>query len=129
MKILIMGAGGVGAYYGAKLQQAGEDVTLCARGDKLRGLRENGLAVKSFLGDFHVRVKATGDPKEFAPYDLILFAVKSYDTESAAQQLKGCLAPEGILMTIQNGVENEDVLCRFFPRECVMGGNSRIGAD
>jgi 2-dehydropantoate 2-reductase len=129
MKILIMGAGGVGAYYGAKLQQAGEDVTLCARGDNLRALREQGLDVKSFLGDFHVKVKATGDPKEFAPYDLILFAVKSYDTEPAAKQILGCLAPDGILMTIQNGVENEDVLCRLFPRESVMGGNSRIGAD
>jgi 2-dehydropantoate 2-reductase len=129
MKILIMGAGGVGAYYGAKLQQAGEDVTLCARGENLRALKEHGLDIKSYKGDFHVKVRATGDPREFAPYDLILFAVKSYDTESAAQQLQGCLAPDGILMTIQNGVENEEVLCRFFPRECVMGGNSRVGAD
>ncbi len=129
MKILIMGAGGVGAYYGAKLQQSGEDVTLCARGEHLRALQEHGLDVKSFKGDFHVRVKATVDPKEFAPYDLILFAVKSYDTESAAKQLQGCLARDGILMTIQNGVENEDILCQFFPRESVMGGNSRIGAQ
>lgn len=129
MKILIMGAGAVGAYYGARLQQAGEDVTLCARGDHLRALRERGLDVKSFKGDFHVAVRATGDPAEFAPYDLILFAVKSYDTEPAAQQLQGCLAPDGVLMTIQNGVENEELLCRFFPRACVMGGNSRIGAQ
>lgn len=129
MKILIMGAGAVGAYYGARLQQAGEDVTLCARGDNLRALKEHGLDVKSPKGDFQVKVKATGDPGEFAPYELILFAVKSYDTEPAAQQLKGCLAPEGVLMTIQNGVENEELLCRFFPRECVMGGNSRIGAQ
>ncbi len=129
MKILIMGAGAVGAYYGARLQQAGENVTLCARGDNLRALKEHGLDVKSPKGDFQVKVNATGDPAEFAPYDLILFAVKSYDTEPAAQQLKGCLTPEGILMTIQNGVENEEILCRFFPRECVMGGNSRIGAQ
>ena len=129
MKILIMGAGAVGCYYGARLQQAGEDVTLCARGDNLRALKEHGLDVKSFKGDFQVKVSATGDPREFAPYDLILFAVKSYDTEPAAQQLKGCLTPDGILMTIQNGVENEEILCRFFRRECVMGGNSRIGAQ
>jgi 2-dehydropantoate 2-reductase len=129
MKILIMGAGAVGAYYGARLQQAGEDVTLCARGDNLRALKEHGLDVKSFRGDFHIKMRATGDPREFAPYELILFAVKSYDTESSAQQLKGCLASDGILMTIQNGVENEGILCRFFPRECVMGGNSRIGAQ
>ena len=129
MKILIMGAGGVGAYYGARLQQAGEDVTLCARGANLLALKEHGLAVKSFKGDFHVNVRATGDPWDFAPYDLILFAVKSYDTDSAARQIKGCLAKDGILMTIQNGVENEEVLCKHFPRECVMGGNSRVGAD
>jgi 2-dehydropantoate 2-reductase len=129
MKILIMGAGAVGAYYGARLLQAGEDVTLCARGDHLRALREHGLDVQSFKGDFHVDARATGNPREFAPYDLILFAVKSYDTESAARQLKDCLAPSGILMTIQNGVENEELLCQFFPRECVMGGNSRVGAQ
>jgi 2-dehydropantoate 2-reductase len=129
MKILIMGAGAVGCYFGARLQQAGEEVTLCARGDHLRALREDGLEVKSFRGDFKVKVRATADPRESAPYDLILFAVKSYDTESAAQQLSGCLTPDGVLMTIQNGVENEEALCRIFPRECVMGGNSRIGAQ
>jgi 2-dehydropantoate 2-reductase len=129
MKILIMGAGGVGCYYGAKLQEVGEDVTLCARGEHLRALREHGLDVTSFRGNFHVNVKATADPKEFAPYDLILFAVKSYDTEPAAKQLNGCLTPDGILMTIQNGVENEEILCRSFPPARVMGGNSRIGAQ
>jgi 2-dehydropantoate 2-reductase len=129
MKILIMGAGAVGTYYGARLQQIGEDVTLCARGEHLRALQEHGLEVKSFKGDFQVKVKAISDPKESAPYDLILFAVKSYDTEQAAQQLQGCITPDGVLMTIQNGVENEETLCRFFPRECVMGGNSRIGAQ
>jgi len=124
-----MGAGAVGAYYGAQLQRAGEDVVFCARGDNLRALREKGLEVKSFKGDLKLAVKATGDPREYAPYDLILFAVKSYDTESAARQLQGCLASGSALMTIQNGVENEEVLCRFFPREVVMGGNSRIGAE
>jgi 2-dehydropantoate 2-reductase len=129
MKILVMGAGAVGAYYGAKLQQAGEDVVLCARGENLRALRENGLEIKSAKGDIRLPMKATGESKDHAPYDLILFAVKSYDTESAARQLQGCLARDGVLMTIQNGVENEDTLCRFFPREAVMGGNSRIGAE
>lgn len=129
MKILVMGAGAVGAFYGARLQQAGEDVVLCARGENLRALKENGLEIKSFKGDIKVAVKATDNPREFAPYDLILFAVKSYDTEAAARQLEGCLAKDGILMTIQNGVENEEILCRFFPRECVMGGNSRVGAE
>jgi 2-dehydropantoate 2-reductase len=128
MKILVMGAGAVGAFYGGRLQQAGEEVVFCARGENLRALRENGLEIKSFKGDAKLSVKATDEPKEFAPYDLILFAVKSYDNEAAARQLEGCLAKDGILMTIQNGVENEEILCRFFPRESVMGGNSRVGA-
>jgi 2-dehydropantoate 2-reductase len=129
MKILVMGAGAVGAFYGARLQQGGEDVVLCARGENLRALREKGLEINSFNGDVKLAVKATDNPREFAPYDLILFAVKSYDTEASARQLEGCLNPDGILMTIQNGVENEENLCRFFPREAVMGGNSRVGAE
>jgi 2-dehydropantoate 2-reductase len=129
MKILVMGAGAVGAYYGARLQQAGEDVVLCARGENLRAMRERGLEIKSYKGDFKIPVKATDRPADFAPYDLVLFSVKSYDTESSAQQLVECLAPDGIMMTIQNGVENEEILCHYFPRTAVMGGNSRIGAD
>ncbi|HEX4211654.1 MAG TPA: 2-dehydropantoate 2-reductase [Candidatus Binataceae bacterium] len=129
MKILIMGAGGVGAYFGARLQQAGEDVVFAARGENLRAMREYGLEIQSYKGDFKLAVSATDDPGEFAPYDLVLFAVKSYDTEAGAKQLVGTLAPDGILMTIQNGVENEEILCRYFPREAVMGGNSRVGAE
>jgi 2-dehydropantoate 2-reductase len=129
MKVLIMGAGAVGAYFGARLQQAGEQVVFCTRGENLRAMREHGLEIESYQGDFKLTVIATDDPKEYAPYDLILFAVKSYDTDSAARQLAGTLAPEGILLTIQNGVENEEILCRHFPREAVMGGNSRVGAE
>ena len=81
MKILIMGAGAVGLFYGARLQRAGEDVYYCARGENLRVLREHGLEVKSFQGDFNLQVKATDNPREFAPYELILFCVKSYDTD------------------------------------------------
>jgi 2-dehydropantoate 2-reductase len=129
MKILVMGAGAVGAYYGARLQASGEDVVFCARGEQLRALKEQGLEIKSIQGDLKLRVKATERPADFAPYDLILFAVKSYDTEAGAQQLEGCLAKDGALMTIQNGVENEEILCKFFPRDAVMGGNSRGGAE
>src|SRR5712692_8217595 len=129
MKILVMGAGAVGAYYGARLQASGEDIVFCARGEQLRALKEHGLEIKSAQGDLKLRVKATERPADFAPYDLILFAVKSYDTEAAAKQLEGCLARDGTLMTIQNGVENEEILCKHFPRDAVMGGNSRVGAE
>ena len=129
MKILIMGAGAVGLFYGARLQRAGDDVYYCARGENLRVLHEHGLEVKSFQGDFNLQVKATGDPREFAPYELILFCVKSYDTIATARLLDGCLAEGGAVMTIQNGVENEAALCTVLPRESVMGGNARVGAE
>ena len=129
MKILIMGAGAVGLFYGARLQRTGEDVYYCARGENLRVLRERGLEVKSFQGDFNLQVKATDDPREFAPYELILFCVKSYDTIATARLLDGCLAEGGAVMTIQNGVENEAALCTVLPRESVMGGNARVGAE
>jgi 2-dehydropantoate 2-reductase len=129
MKILIMGAGAVGLFYGARLQQAGEDVYYCARGENLRVLREHGLEVKSFQGDFKLQVKATDNPREFAPYELILFCVKSYDTVATARLLDGCLGVYGAVMTLQNGVENEAALCTVLPRESVMGGNARVGAE
>jgi len=99
MKILIMGAGAVGLFYGARLQQGGEEVYYCARGENLRVLREHGLEVKSFKGDFHLPVKATDNPREFAPYELILFCVKSYDTVATARLLDGCLGEGGAVMT------------------------------
>lgn len=129
MKILVMGAGAVGAYYGARLQQAGEQVVFCARGENLRALRERGLEVKSFKGDFNLRVAATERPANFAPYDLVLFCVKTYDSESAACELEGCLGPEATVLTLQNGVENERTLSRIFGDDAVMAGNARVNAE
>ncbi len=86
MKILVMGAGAVGGYFGARLQAAGEELVFCARGANLAALRERGLEVTSIRGDLRLpAVTATDNPREFAPYDLILFCVKAYDTEGAAR--------------------------------------------
>jgi 2-dehydropantoate 2-reductase len=130
MKILVMGAGAVGAYFGARLQQAGEDVVFCARGENLRALKERGLEISSIRGDCKLdSVTATDNPREFAPYDLILFCVKVYDTDAAAEKLKACLAPDGAILTLQNGVENEARLAEMFGADAVMGGNARIGVE
>lgn len=130
MRILVMGAGAIGAYYGARLQQAGEEVVFCARGENLRAMQERGLDITSIRGDLKLeRVTATADPRSSAPYDLILFCVKVYDTEAAAAALTGCLAPGGAIMTLQNGVENEARLAELFGAGAVMGGNARIGAE
>src|SRR5579871_4154609 len=129
MKILVMGAGAVGAYFGARMQQAGEEVVYCARGEHLRAMRERGLQVASIRGDFKLDVAATDNPRQFAPYDLILFCVKVYDTETAADAIRGCLAAGGAIMTLQNGVENETRLAEIFGAGAVMGGNARIGVE
>ena len=129
MKILVMGAGAVGAYFGARLQQAGEQVIFCARGEHLHALKGHGLTFASYQGDFAIAVAATADPRDFAPYDLILFCVKSYDTAAAARMLEGCLNPGGAILTIQNGVENETLLVEVFGKDSVMGGNARVGAE
>jgi 2-dehydropantoate 2-reductase len=129
MKILVMGAGAIGAYFGARLQQAGELVIFCARGENLRALKDRGLEFKSYQGDFSLAVNATANPRDFAPYDLVLFCVKSYDTAAAARSLEGCLNPGGAILTLQNGVENELLLAEIFGRDAVMGGNARVGAE
>jgi 2-dehydropantoate 2-reductase len=129
MKILVMGAGAAGSYFGARLSAAGEAVALCVRGDHLRAMREHGLAVKSIRGDLSVVVTATERPREFAPYDLTLFCVKAYDTDRAAAAMRGCLAEGGAILTLQNGVENETHLAEIFGRERIMGGNARVGVE
>ena len=129
MKILVMGAGAVGAYFGARLQQAGEQVVFCARGENLRALKDQGLEFTSYQGNFSIAVTATDDPRDFAPYDLILFCVKSYDTAAAARTLEACLNPGGAILTVQNGVENETRLAEVFGKDGVMGGNARINAE
>jgi 2-dehydropantoate 2-reductase len=129
MKILVMGAGAVGAYFGARMRAAGEDVVLCARGENLRAIREHGLDITSIRGDLRIEVTATDTPRDFAPYDLILFCVKAYDTDAAAQAISGCLKPTGAILTLQNGVENEAKLSAIFGRDSVMGGNARVGVE
>jgi 2-dehydropantoate 2-reductase len=129
MKILVMGTGAVGAYFGARLQAAGEDVVFCARGENLHALQQRGLEVESYRGALKLQVTATDQPAQFAPYDLILFAVKVYDTERAAERIKQCLKPNGVIMTLQNGIEGEQRLCKIFGRQSVMAGNARVGVE
>src|SRR6516162_2393610 len=89
MKIAIMATGGVGGYFGARLAAAGEDVHFIARGAHLAALREKGLSLKSANGDLHLQlVAATDDPARIGTVDIAIFAVKQYDTESAARLIK-----------------------------------------
>jgi 2-dehydropantoate 2-reductase len=122
MKIAVMGAGGVGAYFGGRLAAAGEEVHLIARGPHLAAIRERGVRVRSVAGDFEVKLHATDDPAEIGPCDHVLFCVKAYDTEDAASRLGPLLDGATAVVSLQNGIDNEDKLGAAIGPEHVLGG-------
>ncbi len=120
--IAVYGAGGVGGYFGGRLARAGADVRLVARGDHLAALRGEGLRVRSVAGDFAVDLPATDDPADVGPCDYVLFTVKSFDTEEAARGLRPLLHDDTAVVSLQNGVDNEERLAAEVGRDHVMGG-------
>jgi len=108
VRILVLGSGGLGGYFGGLLARSGQDVAFVARGEHLRALRERGLRVRSPHGDFELSVRAAETPAELGSADLVLFCVKTFDTESAARQLRGVLAPGAAVLTVQNGLGNAE---------------------
>lgn len=126
MKVAIYGAGGVGGYFGGRLARAGADVHFIARGEHLDALRQDGLHVESVFGDFDVDVPATDDPEDIGPCDYVLFTVKSFDTEDAARELDPLLHDETAVISLQNGLDNEEKLAAEIGREHVMGGVAYI---
>jgi 2-dehydropantoate 2-reductase len=132
MKIAAVGAGGVGGYFGARLQQGGQDVSFLARGRHLAALKKDGLTLNSPLGAAKLKVKVFERPAEIGPVDVVMFAVKLWDTESAAESLRPIVGEDTMVIPFQNGVESIDRLRKIFPDKSVMGGSayiaSRIGA-
>jgi 2-dehydropantoate 2-reductase len=104
MKFLIAGAGAIGAYIGAKMARAGQDVTLFARGPHLRAMQERGVAVKSVDGDFQARPKVAGTLEEVGPVDVVFLGVKAHGLAQLAPQLAPVLGPETTVVSTQNGV-------------------------
>lgn len=129
MRIAVVGAGGVGGYFGGRLARAGADVCLIARGPHLRALRERGLAVRSVSGDFTVSLPATDDPAEIGPVDVVLFCVKSYDTKAAAEKLHPLVQDETAVVSLQNGIDNEEKIAAAVGWEHVLGGVAFIFAS
>jgi 2-dehydropantoate 2-reductase len=122
MRIAVVGAGGTGGYFGGLLARAGEDVTFIARGAHLEALRTRGLTLESSLaGTFTVPVQATDDPRGVGPVDLILFCVKTYDTDAAAASVRPLIQPETMLLSLQNGVDNEERIARLSGHPSGMG--------
>jgi 2-dehydropantoate 2-reductase len=123
MRIAVMGAGGIGGYYGGRLAQAGHDVTFIARGEHLRAIREKGLALTGPGGDAVVaNAQATDDPGQLAPMDVVLFCVKLFDTEDAARAVKPLLSKGGVCISLQNGVDGPQRIGAVVGDERVMGG-------
>jgi 2-dehydropantoate 2-reductase len=129
MRIAVMAAGGVGGYFGARLAQAGHDVAFVARGRHLAAIRERGLVVRSAAGDIHVAsAVASDDPKSLGGVDVVLFAVKLWDTETAAAATRPLLAGGGVVIPFQNGVESIERIGAVVGAPQVMGGAAYIAA-
>jgi len=129
MRIGVFGAGAVGAYFGGRLAEAGEDVVFIARGAHLDAIRKDGLRVESPNGDMHIQpAQATDDPAEVGPVDYLLFAVKLFDTEKTAEACKPMVGPDTTVVCLQNGVESEETIGRILGPDRIMGGTVYIAS-
>jgi len=127
MRIAVIGAGGVGGYFGARLAAAGEEVIFVQRGPHLAAMKDQGLTVRSPLGDVSLsRPQAVDGTEGLGPVDIVLVTVKSNNTEAAGALAKPLLGPETAVISLQNGVENEDRLAAIVGPEHVMAGTAYI---
>lgn len=123
MRIVVVGSGGTGGYFGARLAGAGEAVTFVARGAHLQAIRENGLTIRSAVeGEWRVRAHAVEHLDGHPVADLVLFCVKSFDTEDAAELVRPVLGPATGVLSLQNGIDNEDKIGRILGADHVMEG-------
>ena len=129
MRIVILGSGGVGGYFGGRLAAAGSDVTFVARGAHLAALRRNGLKITSPRGNLHIpEIKTAETIRDIETADLVLVGVKLWDTESVAASLKPIAERGAAIISFQNGVQKDDVLRNYVPADAVMGGVCYIAA-
>jgi len=130
MRIAVVGAGGVGAGFGAALAKAGGDVTFIARGAHLAAMKSNGLKIESPRGDVHlVPTQATDDPAAVGPVDIVLFCVKLWDVESAGQHIKPLVGANTAVIPLQNGIDAPERLVPILGKPAVMGGVAQISAS
>ncbi len=121
MKIGVVGPGALGSYYGAKLSRAGEDVHFLLRSD-YEVVRRNGVFIQSPEGDFNARPKCARAPEEIGPCDLVLVALKTTANDQFPRLLPPLVGSKTAVLTLQNGLGNEEALAKLFPVEQIMGG-------
>jgi 2-dehydropantoate 2-reductase len=126
LRVAVLGAGAVGSYYGARLADGGADVTLVGRGRHLAALLADGLTVVEPEGTRRYRLPAVEDPAEIGPVDVVLFTVKSYDTDVAAARLGPLLGEDTAVISLQNGIDNEDRIAAAIGAQHVVGGAAYI---
>jgi 2-dehydropantoate 2-reductase len=130
VRIVVMGAGAVGGYFGAKLGAAGHDVVFIARGQHLAGLRRSGLRVHGPDGELHIEnALFTADPVRAGRAELILLCVKSYDTESATEAIQPIVGEATAILSLQNGIDNPDKIARRFGAQRTLAGVVYVGAQ
>jgi len=129
MRIAVMAAGAVGGYFGARLAAAGHDVSFIARGEHLRAIRAHGLRVESALGDLHIQnAKATSAPSDVGAVDIVLFAVKLWDTEVAATAARPLVDASTRVITFQNGVDSVERMQPILGEGQVVGGTTHMAS-
>ena len=129
MRIAIMATGGVGGYFGARLAAAGQDVNFIARGAHLQAIKSDGLRIESDKGDLTLTdVSASDNPADIGPVDLVMFAVKLWDTETAAEMCKPMIGSDTLVIPFQNGVSSMDRLSTVLNPAQVGGGVAHIAA-
>ena len=130
MRIAVVGAGGVGGGFGAALAKAGADVTFIARGAHLAAMKSQGLKIQGGRGETHlVPTKATDNPAEMGPVDIVLFCVKLWDVESAGQHIKPLIGSDTAVIPLQNGIDAAERLIPILGPKAVMGGVAQISAS
>jgi 2-dehydropantoate 2-reductase len=129
MRIAVVGAGGVGGYFGGLLARNGEDVTFIARSAHLAAMQRNGLRVESVHGDFTVQpVQATDDPASVGPVDLVLFTTKTYQLDEAAAAIRPLVGPATVVAPLHNGIDASERTAAILGRENVIGGVVYVGS-
>ena len=123
MRIAAMAAGAVGGYFGARMAAAGHDVFFIARGAHLDAIKKNGLTIESVHGDLHLpNPNVTDDPAKVGPVDIVLFAVKLWDTEKGAEAARPLLGANTRVITLQNGVDSYERIAPIVGRERAIPG-------
>jgi 2-dehydropantoate 2-reductase len=127
MRVAVMAAGAVGGYFGGRVAAAGHDVAFIARGAHRDAIRRDGLKIESALGDLHLKdVNVTDDPKQVGPVDVVLFAVKLWDTETAGEQTRPLVGSNTRVITLQNGVDSVERLAPILGHDAMVGGTTYV---